>query len=61
MIQPSKFIDIEDHKKDEERIKTVVLEKYKREYKQYFETHKIKIKLTRPEKKDSGPLKLQKD
>ncbi len=51
MINPKKFIDIEDHKKDKSRIKTVVIEDLKKEYKQYQESQKIKIKFKKLEAK----------
>lgn len=45
MITPKKFIDIEDCKKDKSRIKTIIDEIMKKEYKQFLENYRIKIKL----------------
>lgn len=45
MITPKKFIDIDNCKKDKNRIKTIIDEKLKKEYKQFLENYRIKIKL----------------
>lgn len=54
MINPKKYIDLEDSKKDKDCFKTKIADEFKKEFKEFIEKRpiKIKVKYQRPDWKD---------
>lgn len=54
MINPKKYVDLEDSKKDKYCLKTKMVDEYKKDFKEYIEKKPIKLKiaLKRPDWKN---------